>query len=627
MPVGEKQTLLFGPFELDPQIGQVRKNGVGSKLQGQPVQILEILLEKPGQLVTREEICQRLWASDTFVDFDHSLNSAIKKLRQALGDEADTPRYIETLPKRGYRFIAPADPSASIGVEQGEPLSAPAATGAGSKKRWRKWAAIAACLTAIGLVAVGAWYLRSGRLAQIDSIAVLPFTNVGGDASTDYLGDGISETLTYNLTHVPQLKVRSRASAFRYKGKDVDLQKIGDALGVSALVSGRVVSRGDDIEVSAELTDVRDNTVVWGQHYIVKSTEIIMLQQQIASELAVNLRSRLSDSKRQQVAKQGTQNPEAYEFYLRGRYAWNRRRRADIETAVFYFDQAIAKDPRYALAYSGLADAYSVFSSYGGGAIESLSRSSAAARKALELDATLAHPHAVLGFNLMNYDWDFAGGEAEFKKALELDPGDATAHMWYAITIGRIAGREQQGLAEINRAQQLDPLSSIIREQSGMVLFWARRYDEAIAVCKTLASDDPTFAVTHNCLAWGYWGKHMYPQAIEEWKIYGQLSGDWNRSDFASALEQGFRSAGWRGALLKGIEAMKAQRKPGYWSAGRIAALYAELGDKDQAFSWLNTAYQEHDELLEQITTFPPFDPLRSDPRFIEMVRRVGLPQ
>ena len=347
--------------------------------------------------------------------------------------------------------------------------------------------------------------------------------------------------------------------------------------------------------MSAELTDVRDNTEIWGQHYSGKSTDIISLQQQIAGDIAEKLRSKLSTSEKQQVTKQGTQNPEAYELYLKGRYYWNKRTAADLETAISYFNQAIAKDPGYALAYSGLADAYSTLTAYGGSPSENYPKSNAAARKALELDATLAHPHAVLGSNEMEYDWDFAGGEAEYKKAFELDPNDATAHQWYALDIGLIGGREQEALAEINRAHQLDPLSTIISATVGEVHIKARQYDEAIAVCKKVANENPTFAVAHSCLAQAYWGKRMYPQVIEEWKVFGQLSGDRNESDFASALEQGFRSAGWKGALTKGIETRQAQRKTGYSSAYAIAALYADLGDKDQAFRWLNTAYQERD--------------------------------
>jgi tetratricopeptide (TPR) repeat protein len=420
--------------------------------------------------------------------------------------------------------------------------------------------------------------------------------------------------------------VKSRNSVFRYKGKDVDFKKVGNDLGVSALVSGRVVPRGDSIEVSAELTDVRDNTEIWGQHYSLKSANIVALPQQIAGDIAEKLRSKLSTSEKQQVTKQGTQNPEAYELYLKGRYYWNKLTGPDVETAISYFYQAIAKDPGYALAYSGLADAYSELPTLGGAPSEYYPKANAAARKALELDPTLARPHAVLGSSEMEYEWDFAGGEAEYKKALELDPSDATAHAWYVWDIGKIGGREQEAFTEVNRAHQLDPLSPF-RGNVGFVHIWARQYDDAILECKKVANEDPTFAYTHVCLAQAYWAKHMYPQVVGEWNVYGQLSGDRRESDFASAMEQGFRSGGWKGALSKGIEARRTQRKTGYASAYEIALFYGELGDKDQAFRSLNTAYQERDPNLEGLKTDFRLDSIRSDPRFSEMLHKVGLPQ
>jgi hypothetical protein len=407
----------------------------------------------------------------------------------------------------------------------------------------------------------------------------------------------------------------------------VDVQKAGNELGVSAVVSGRVTPRGDNIEVNAELTDLRDNTELWGQHYRGKSADIISLQQQIAGDIAGKLRSRLNVSEKQQVTKQGTQNPEAYELYLKGRYYWNKRTAPDLATSISYFNQAIAKDPGYALAYVGLADAYTVLPTYGGAPIEDYPKSNTAARKALELDSTLARPHAVLGSNEMEYDWDFAGGEAEYKKALELDPGDATAHEWYAVDIGIMGGREREALAEIERAQELEPLSPAITDYVGIIHIFARQYDQGIAICKKLAEENPTFALAHSCLAQAYWAKHMYPRVVEEWKTYARLSGDRNDSEFASALEQGFRSAGWKGALSKGIEARQAQRKTGYSSAYGIAELYADLGDKEQAFRWLNTAYQERDYWLASLKTDFSLDTIRSDARFAELMRKVGLPQ
>jgi TolB-like protein/class 3 adenylate cyclase/Tfp pilus assembly protein PilF len=483
-------------------------------------------------------------------------------------------------------------------------------------------------IAAIGLAAVGTLYVRSSRVAQIDSIAVLPFTNVGGDADTDYLSDGITESLIGSLAHVPTLKVRSRNSVFHYKGKDIDVQKVGNELGVSGVVSGRVAPRGDSFEVSAELTDVRDNSEIWGQHYSGKSTEIISLQQQIAGDIADKLRSKLSGAEKQQVTKQGTQNPEAYELYLKGRYHWNNRTLSEMQTAISYFNQAVAKDPSYALAYSGLADVYGNLPNYGGAPGETAyPKSNAAARRALELDGALASPHAVLGNNEMNYDWDFAGGEAEFKKAFELDPNDATAHQWYAFNIAMIGGREQEALAEINRAHQLDPLSPSISVDVGWFQAVARHYDEAIVICGKAANENPTFAPAHYCLSNAYWGNRMYPQAIEEWKAYGRLSGNRNETEFASAMEQGFRSGGWKGALATGIETLQAQRKTGSSSAYLIAELYAQLGDKDHAFQWLNTACQERNWRVEGLRTDFLLDPIRSDPRFAELVRKVGLPQ
>jgi serine/threonine protein kinase len=532
--------------------------------------------------------------------------------------------------ERDVRYQHPSDIKADLkrlkrDTESGKTAATPPSPDTILKRRMLR-VILAAIIVTIGLAAGGTLYVRSVRKAQIDSIAVLPFTNGGGDSNSDYLSDGITESLIGNLAHVPQLKVRSRNSVFRYKGKDVDVQKVGNDLGVSALVSGRVVPRGDSIEVSAELTDVRDNTEIWGQRYSGKSADIISLQQQIAGDIATKLRSKLSTSEKQQVTKQGTQNPEAYELYFKGRYYWNKQTPADVGTAVSYFNQAISKDPGYALVYSGLADAYRSLANIGGSPGENFPKSNAAARKALELDATLAHPHAVLGMNEMEYDWDFAGGEAEYRKAFELDPNDATGHWQHAYYTALIGGREQEALSEVNRAYQLDPLEPIISAVVGYVHIYARQYDEAIAACKKVANENPTFALAHACLHDGYWGKRMYPQVIEEWKAHGQLSGDRNESEFASALEQGFRSGGWRGALAKGIEIRQGQRKTGYSSAYSIGSMYAELGEKDQAFRWLDTAYRERDLLLLGVKTDDSLDPIRSDPRFAELVRKVGLP-
>jgi len=461
-----------------------------------------------------------------------------------------------------------------------------------------------------------------------DAVAVLPFINEPGDINSDYLSDGITESLIASLAHVPQLRVRSRDAVFRYKDKetDIDVRAVGNNLGVSVVVTGRVMQRNGTIEISAELTDVRNNTEIWGHRYTGKNADIVSLQQHIAGDIAGELRSSLSNAARREVTRQGTENAKAYSLYLEGRYAWNKRTRADLESAISYFNQAIAEDPEYALAYSGLADAYSVLHFFGANPNEDFPKSNAAARKALELDPTLAHPHAVLGTNEMEYDWDFAGGEAEFKKAIELDPNDATAHQWYAEKLSSL-GRHQEAIAEINRAHELDPLSPVISRVLGGTLVDAGQYDQAIAVCRQLAQENPTFAIAHDCLFYAYWAKRMYPEAVEEYRANAELTHNPEELENAAALENGFRSGGWPAAEARLAAVFEDRRKTGYASPFMIARLYADRGDKEKALQWLDIAYREHDCLLITVNTSVQFVPLRSDPRFAELISKVGLPR
>jgi TolB-like protein/DNA-binding winged helix-turn-helix (wHTH) protein len=602
----------LGSWLVQPSLNTVSRNGTTAQLEPKVMSVLVCLAHHPGEPVSKEQLLQTVWPG-TFVG-EGVLTRSIFELRRVFEDDVKDPRVIQTIPKRGYRLVAPVVPAS--GAVEVVPV-----------KRDFLMAAAVAILILAGL-GYGAYrWLSPTSNSTIDSLAVLPFNNGGGDANTDYLSDGTTESLIGNLARVPKLKVKSRNSVFRYKGKEVDVQKVGNELKVSVIVSGRVTLRGDNVEVSAELTDVRDNTEIWGHHYSGKSTNIISLQQQIAGDIAEQLRPKLSSSEKQQITKEGTQNPEAFELYLKGRYFWNQRTAADLQTAISYFNQAIAKDPGYALAYLGLADAYSVLPEYGGNPNENIPKANAAARKALELDALLARPHTVLGGNAIEYDWDFARGEAELKKTMELDPSDATTHQWYAESIGIMGGREAEALAEAKRAYQLDPLSPIMGAEIGEVYGYARHYDDAISACLRVAKENPTFGTAHVCLFEAYWGKKMYPQVIQEWKAYGEASRDRNTVDFASALERGYRSAGWKGAVARGIQARQRQRTTGHASAYDIARLYADLGDKDQAFKWLNSAYEERASYLYGLKTDCILDPIRSDPRFAELVRKVGLPQ
>jgi eukaryotic-like serine/threonine-protein kinase len=511
-------------------------------------------------------------------------------------------------------------------TESGSSVASPAAP---KKVSTRKYLIPAAIVLLVAMAAAGIWYWRgNASTSQIESIAVIPFTNVGGNAETDYLSDGLTESLIDSLAHVPGLKVKSRNSVFRYKGKDVDVQKVGKDLTVDALLTGRVVQHGDSVQVSADLTNVQDNTEIWGEQYERKASDIISLQQQIAGDIADKLRSKLSGAEKEQVTKQGTQNPEAYQLYVKGRYYWNKRTTADIKTAISYFNQAIDKDPNYALAYTGLADSYLVLPYFGSDPHDVIPKSNAAATKALELDPTLAHPHADLASNKLRFDWDFSASEAEFRKALELDPSDASAHQWFGQILAELGGRAQESIDELNRARQLDPLSAIIGMAQAEAYFDDRQFDKATEMYKKVADDNPTFPAVHLSLATSYWAEHKYAQAIQEFENYSKLSGDKNDAELTAARDAGFHSGGWPASQRRVIEVLLTQRKDKaeYVSPYTIAEIYADLGDKDHAFEWLNTAYQEHDPWLYAIRTDFTMDSLRSDPRYADLVRKIGLP-
>ena len=509
--------------------------------------------------------------------------------------------------------------------------SVPAAAAAAPVSSARKYGIAAAVVVLALLAAAGVVYWRTNAKAsasQIDSIAVIPFASSGGNADTDLLSDGLTASIIASLAHIPDLKVKSRNSVFRYKNKDVDVQQVGKELIVDALLTGRVVQHGDSIQVGAELINVRDNTALWGEQYERKASDILTLQQQIAGDIADKLRAKLTGADKQLVTKQGTQNPEAYQLYVKGRFYWDKRTNADIKTAISLFNQALEKDPNYALAYSGIADAYTTLSSYGGDPTETALKGIAAAKKALELDPTLAHPHAVLGGQMMEYSWDFAGGEAEFRKALELDPSDATAHQWLSEGLCEIGGRAQDAIDEGTRAHQLDPLSPIIAAQEAQAYAYARQFDKAIEIYKKVIADNPSFGRAHGEMANAYWGMRKYPEAIEEWDKASKLEGDKNYMEWASAIDAGFRAGGWNVAERKGLEVWLAQRKRsgGYVYPYLIAQMYADSGDKDHAFQWLNTAYQEHDTNTIELPTDFAMDSLRTDPRYAELVRKIGLP-
>ncbi len=575
-----------------------------------------------------EAIVHKALEKDRNLRYQHAaeMRSDLQRLKRDLdsGHSGSAPSAYAT---PAAQSAASGAPSVSAGYASS---SAQTAAPAAATNSARKFGAIAAIVLLIALGAAGAWYwhTKSGA-APIDSIAVMPFANSGGAADADFLSDGITESLIASLAHVPDLKVKSRNSVFRYKGKDLDAAQIGKELAVDALLTGRVTQHGDDIQVSAELTNVKDNTEIWGNHYQGQAAQIVSLQQQIAGDIAERLRSKLSGAEKQQVAKQGTQNPEAYELYVRGRYSWNKRTIADLNSAISYFKQAIEKDPGYALAYSGLADTYAVLPYHTGDPNELMPQAKAAAQKALELDPTLARPHAVLGLVKTTYEWDFAGGEAEFRKAIAIDPEDATSHQWLGQLQGWIGARPQESIDEISRAHQLDPLSPEIAFAVAEAYVEDHQDEKGEAMDQKLIADNPAFSVGHLGLAWLYLGQGKYDKYLQEFQTYARLDGNKEHQEWAAAMDSGYRAGGWPEAARKGIEVLRAQReaKVNYAAPYNIAQLYGALGDKDNAFEWLNTAREEHNLWLIRLRTGREFNSLHSDPRYAELVNKIGLPK
>ncbi len=588
-----------------------------SILNRDPVSALRLNPDLPPKL---EDVINKALEKDRDLRYQHAadLRADLKRVKREMESggsvSGGSAAVGAAAPGEGHGATRASDSSRRVsGVSEAALPSAPAKLGP------LHIAGLIALVLAV--VVSGIWYVRAGAGgAQVESIAVIPFAS---SSDADMLSDGLTESLMASLTHVPDLKVKSRNSVFRYKGKEIDAQKIGKDLTVDALLTGRVVQHGDMIQVSAELTNIKDNTEIWGNHYERKASEIIDLQQQIAGDIAGKLRKAMSGAEKKQVTKQGTESAEAYQLYVKGRYYWNKRTHADVLSSIAYFQQAIDKDPNYALAYSGLADSYGVLPTYGGD-LTDYPKADAAARTALELDPTLGHPHALIGSDWLQHDWDFSGGEAEYRKAVQLDPSDATGHQWFSEDLGALGGRVQESIDEANRARQLDPLSPIIAFSLVEAHMHARQWDKAIEEAKKIASENPTFGRVHTGLAQGYWAQKKYPEAIEEFKTAARLMNDANDAEFATAMESGYKTGGWPKALQEAIAVRLKQQKKGYVASLHIAELYADLGDRDRAFEWLENGYKEHDFFMEPLRTEFQLDSLHADPRYAALLKKMG---
>jgi TolB-like protein/Tfp pilus assembly protein PilF len=523
---------------------------------------------------------------------------------------------------RDHRFQSARDIAFALGEASSGSAAAPAALQPPLRLR-----ASRPLLWAVGVAALAAavLWLRP-RAGTIDSLAVLPFVNAGGDPNAEYLSDGITESLINTVSQIPGIRVVSRASAFHYKGKDVGAKTVGRELGVRAVLTGRIVQRGDGLSIRAELVDARDDTHLWGEEYNRRLSDILAVQEEIAGDISGKLRQRLTGEEKKRLTKRYTENAEAYGLYLKGRYHWNKRTGEGIQKGIGYFQQAIEKDPTYALAYAGLADSYAILSEYAGlRSSETFPKAKAAALKALEIDDTLAQAHAVLALVHVNFDWDFSSAETEYKRAIELDPKYPTAHHWYSLYLSFL-GRHEQAIAEAERANELDPLSPIISNLRGVAFNYAGQYERAIEAARKTLELDKGFSPALLNLGRALEQKKMYPEAIAALEEAATLSG---RSIQAVAyLGHAYAVSGRREEAMRLIEELKGWSERGYDPLANIALVHAGLGQNDEAMRWLEKAYQAHSAWLIQLglKVNPRWDALRFDPRFQDLLRRIGFP-
>ena len=638
--------LCFGSFEVDVASGELRRQGLKIKLQDQPFRLLALLLERAGDVVTREEVREKLWPADTFVDFDHSLNTAVRKLREALRDSAEAPRYVETIARRGYRFIAPVAslPTAHLALSTDAPTlqvahSADAAVAALPPTPATRPSNSAPPLLILAIVVICAaafvayWVVQrlgmtthsGGRL----TLAVLPFDNLSGDEDQDYLSDGLTEEMITQLGRLEpdRLRVLARSSTRKYKRADRDIGRLRHELGADYVLEGSLRLAGGRVRVTAQLVQVDEQSQVWAETYERDLRDVLIVQSEVAEAVAHTIALTLTPDAQARLARARPIHAEAYQDYLRGRFFWNRRTEAALKQAIGYFQKAIAADPAYSRAYSGLADSYL---SLGASSIvgvlpprQAMPEAKAAALKALQIDDTLAEAHTSLAMVHLLYDWDLAGCEREFRRALELDPNYTTAHHWYSHCLLPL-GRTEESLAESKRALELEPLQLTVGIHLGWHYFYARQYDQAIEQFRKTLELDPAFANGQRYAAWAYLQKGMHSEAVAA--LRAALSTLGRNSEIEAELGHTLAVAGRRAEALAMLDGLRHLSATQYVSPYSIALVHVGLGDRDQALTWLDKAYAERSDYMPYLRLEPMLDGLRSDHRFAALVERVGLP-
>jgi len=620
----------FADFELDLTRYELCRAGSPVKLEKIPLELLILLIRRNGELVSREEIIEKLWGKDVFVDTEQGINTAIRKIRQALHDDAEEPHFVQTVVGRGYRFI-PAVHEEAPGPEQGPPSeAAPAAAISsprpGSRAR-RAWMVVALVLVA-ALVALGVRAVR-GRLFSraappMRSLAVLPLENLSGDPAQEYFADGLTDELITQLAKQRLLRVISRMSVMHYKASKKTIPEIARELNVDAVVEGSVSRDGNSVRVRAQLIYAPTDEHLWAESFTREMRDLLALQEDVASAIAHQVQAQLVPETVRAGVRPHRVEPAVIEAYLRGRAAWNRRNEGGLREAVGLFQQAVALDPSYAPAYSGLADSYTTLGYFGYlSPQESFPPARTAAEKALQLDPTLAEPHASLAYIRFYYDWDWKGTEQEFHRALLLNPNYATAHHWFSVYLTAM-GRPAEAMAELRKAQNLDPLSPAIQTDIGFQLYYSRRYDEAIRHLTSTLEMNPNLPLAHLWLGRSYQDKGMYAEALGEFAQAEKAMRHWLPAIAARGMVLGL--AGKRQEARTVLNEMRELAKKRYVTAYGVALVYAGLGDKDQAFLWLQRGIDERTHWLVWTKLDPRWNRLRDDPRFEDLLRRVGLP-
>lgn len=557
----------FGPFRVDPRERQLFRNGEIVRLRPKVFDVLLVLVQNSGHTLSKDEVIKLVWPNTAIEEGNLARN--ISTLRSALGERPRECQYIETIPWRGYRFVA-------------------------NVREVRDHQAV----------------------PGIESIAVLPFANVNGDLKKEYLCDGITDSLITSLAQLTNLRVTSRNSAFRYKGREIDAPAVGRELKVQSLLMGRIIESEELLSISVELIETSNDRHIWGAQYVRKLGDLISAQQTIAREIVEQLRLELSGREQHSLARHHTRNNEAYLLYLKGRYHFNKLTPDGVQKGVESFQQAIDKDPNYALAYAGLADGHNY--------LAHRHEAKKAVLKALELDETLGEAHASSGFFRFLYDWDFAGAEREFLRALALSPNYAEAHHWYAIYLANL-GRHDEAEQEAQRAVQLDPLSLLMNMAPALNFFLARRHDEAIEQLQRIIEMDPSFVVARSVLGSVLVQTGLYDEAIAEYeKVMDLIKGAaMVETSVKAVMAYAFAKSGKRSESMNLLEAVT---RAGTASPHSIAGVYAALGDSDSTFAWLEKAFEQRDVQMVSLKVDPTLDGVRNDPRFAAVVRRVGLP-